>query len=89
MRACRRRTTRQRLKNFLFSYAGNQANVSIKKDYNMTNAQRTEQLENDLVDYIMGLWDQEKRFRTVKDYQGVIKLKGNTAMSLKAMGCKA
>jgi len=60
-----------------------------KKANNMTNAQRTEQLENDLVDYIMGLWDQEKRFRMVQDYQGAIKLKGNTAMSLKAMGYKA
>ena len=55
----------------------------------MTNEQRTEQLENDLVDYIMGLWDQEKRFRMVKDYDGAIRLKGNPAMSLKAMGCKA
>jgi len=54
----------------------------------MTNAQCAEQLENDLVDYIMGLWDQEKRFHMVQDYQGAIKLTGNPAMSLKAMGCK-
>jgi len=26
----------------------------------------TEQTEADLVAYIMGLWDQERRFRTVK-----------------------
>ena len=54
----------------------------------MTITQRTEQLENDLVDYITGLWDQQKRFHMVQDHQGAIKLKGNTAMSLKAMGYK-
>ena len=46
-----------------------------RKANKMTNEQRTEQLENDLVDYIMGLWDQHKRFRMVQDYQGAIKLK--------------
>jgi len=31
----------------------------------------------DLTAYIMGLWDQQKRFRMIRDYKGAIKLRGN------------
>ena len=44
----------------------------------MTNKQRQAQLEQDLTDYILGLWDQQKRFHMIQDYQGAIKLKGKT-----------
>lgn len=33
------------------------------------------EIERDLVDYIVGLWDQQKRFNMVKEYDGAMRFK--------------